>query len=205
MSLPSVVFALAFVSMGWIASHSIAYTLVDLVPGGHHNHHGEEHIHGYMGLLKLASGVGLVLTFGLALRAFFRYGSFGEWLHAGGVAGTRRQIMLATALPAGVFILVEYLERLATGTGTTPSVRLLVVGVLVQLVAGLMCLALVRATFRVAERVIYSIARRRALRPVRRATDLLVEGVVFARPLCPLADSAAGRGPPVSIFFSQAS
>lgn len=65
-SVPSVVFALAFVSLGWIASHTVAYGLVGLLPDGHH--HGEEHVHGYMGPLKLAGG--LVFAFGMALRFF---------------------------------------------------------------------------------------------------------------------------------------
>lgn len=206
MSLPSVVFALALVLLGWIASHSIAYALVGLVPEGapygHHGdsagHHDEGQVHGYMSLLERVGGVGLVFAFGLALRAFFRYGSFGQWLHEGGVSGTRKQVALATVLPASVFVLVEYLERLAAGTGTTPSVRLLVVGVLVQLLVGLLCLALVRFTFRVAERMIRSISRRRFVRRVRQFAKSSVEGVPFVRSLCPLADSAAGRAPPFS-------
>ncbi len=60
-SLPSVVFTLAFVLLGWIASHSIAYALVDLVPHGRHDHH-EWHVHGYLDVLKLAGGGGLVLA-----------------------------------------------------------------------------------------------------------------------------------------------
>ncbi len=191
--LPSVVFALAFVLLGWIASHTVAYALVGLLPEGHQ--HGEEHVHGYIGLLKLAGGLGLVFAFCLALRAFFRHGSFGEWLHEGGVAGTQRQVALATTLPAGVFVLVEHLERLAAGTGTLPSAKLLAVGVLVQLFVGLACLALVRFAFRVAERVIRSLARR-PVRPNRRIANPSFEGASFARPLCPMADSAAGRAPP---------
>src|SRR5829696_4997570 len=164
-SLPAVVFALCFILLGWIASHSIAYTLADLIPQGHYYQHGEEHIHGYLGVLKLAGGGGLVLAFALALRVFFRHGSFGEWLGEGGVAGTRKQIALATILPATVVVLIEYLERLAVGTGTTPSARLLAVGVLVQLVVGLLCFAFVRVTLRMAKRAIYrSHLRRRPLR-----------------------------------------
>ncbi len=189
---PSVVFVLAFVLLGWIASHTVAYALVGLLTNGHH---GEEHVHGYMGLLKLAGGLGLVFAFCLTLRAFFRHGSFGEWLHEGGVAGTWRQVALAAALPAGVFVLVEHLERLAAGTGTLPSAKLLVVGVLVQLFVGVACLALVRFAFRVAERVIRSLARR-PVRPDRRAANRSFEDASFARPLCPMADSAAGRAPP---------
>ena len=45
-SLPSVVFALAFVLFGWIGGHAISYALVDLLPHGHHHH--EVGIHGYM-------------------------------------------------------------------------------------------------------------------------------------------------------------
>ena len=189
-------FALAFVLLGWIASHTVAYGLVGLLPDGHH--HGEEHVHGYMSLLKPAGGLGLVVAFGLALRFFFRHGSFGEWLHEGGVAGTRKQIMLATTLPAGVFVLVEHLERMAAGTGTLPSAKLLVVGVLVQFFVGLACLTLVRFVFRVAERVIRSISRSRVRRD-RRPTTLSGDGVVFTRPPCPMADWASGRGPPVPV------
>jgi hypothetical protein len=196
-SLPSVVFALAFILLGWIVSHSIAYVFVGLVPHGHHDA-DEWHVHGYLDVLKLAGGSGLVLTFGLAVRSFFRYGSFGEWLHQGGVAGTRKQVALATALPATVFVLVEHLERIATGTGTSPSARLLVVGVFVQLVVGLVCLALVRVTLRVAERVIGYIARGLFVRPSKRTAGLALRSVVFARSLCPMADSKAGRAPPVS-------
>jgi hypothetical protein len=200
-SLPAVVFALCFILLGWIASHSIAYTLADLIPQGHHYQHGEEHIHGYLGVLKLAGCGGLVLAFALALRVFFRHGSFGEWLGDGGVAGTRKQIALATILPATVFVLIEYLERLAMGTGTTPSARLLVVGVLVQLVVGLLCLAFVRVTLRVAERVIRSMSRRRLARPSRQFTGPTFVGVLFVRSLCPMADSAAGRAPPFYYRF----
>jgi hypothetical protein len=197
--LSAVVFALCFILLGWIAGHSIAYTLAELIPHGHH-HHGEEDVHGYLGVLKLAGGGGLVLAFALALRVFFRHGSFGEWLNEGGVAGTRKQIALSTALPAAVFVLIEYLERLVTGTGTTPSVRLLAAGVFVQLLVGLLCLALVRITFRVTERIIHSITRSCIVRSVRRALDPTVESVLFVRSLCPMADSAAGRAPPVSLF-----
>jgi hypothetical protein len=200
-SLPSVVFALSFILLGWIASHSIAYALVEYMPHTH-DHHGEGNMHGYMGVLKLVGGHGLVLAFALALRAFFRHGSFGEWLHEGGVVGTRKQVALATILPAAVFILIEYLERLAAGTGTTPSVKLLAAGVLVQLVVGLLCLALVRATFRVTERVIHSIARRRLARPSRQVAAPALVSILLVRSLCPMADSTAGRAPPFSTVSS---
>ena len=199
LSMPSVVFALSFILLGWIASHSIAYALVEYMPHGH-DHHGEENIHGYMSVLKLAGGHGLVLGFALALRAFLRHGSFGEWLREGGVAGTRKQVALATILPAAVFILIEYLERLAARTDTIPSVQLLAAGVLVQLVVGLLCLALVRITFSATERVVRSFARRRIVRPIRRVTDPIVESVLFVRSLCPMADYAAGRAPPSPRF-----
>jgi hypothetical protein len=157
----------------------------------------EWHVHGYLDVLKLSGGGGLVLAFGLALRSFFRHGSFGKWLHDGGVAGTRKQVALAAILPAAVFVFVEYLERIAAGTGTSPSFRLLVVGVLVQLVVGLLCLVLVRVTFRVTERVIGSLTQNPLILHDQRATNLLVtKRVCFAHSLCPMADSAAGRAPP---------
>ena len=192
-SLPSVVFALAFIVLGWTTSHSIAYSLVGLMM----HDHLEWQIHGYLDVLKLAGGGGLVLTFVLALRSFFRHGSFGRWLHEGGIAGTRKQVTLATTLPAVIFVLIEHLERLVAGTGTSPSVQLLTVGVLVQLVVGLLCLALVRMTFRVAERVIDSIAQG-FIRPARRSTGLSLQSATFVYSLCPMAGSRAGRAPPVS-------
>ena len=200
-SLPSVVFALAFVLLGWIASHSVAYALVGLLPHGHDDYH-EQHIHDYLEALKLAGGCGLVLAFALAMRACFKHGSFGEWLHEGGIAGTRKQVALATILPAAVFVVIEHLERLAAGTGTAPSTRLLVVGVFVQLVVGLLCLGLVRITFRVAKRVIEFAVRRVRPRLDRPITGLVLESAVFARLLCPLADRNAGRAPPGPIVFS---
>jgi uncharacterized membrane protein required for colicin V production len=193
--LPSAVFALVFVLLGWISGHSIAYALVGYTPHGQH----ERHMHDYLDVLELAGGVGLVLALALALRAFFRHGSFGEWLHRGGVAGTRRQIALATALPAGVFVAVEYLERLAAGMADSPSARLLVVGVFVQMAVGLLCLALVRLTFRVAEQVIRSIARGLLVRPGIRP-GVALEDVVLARPPCPMAGSKAGRAPPAPLL-----
>jgi hypothetical protein len=199
--LPSVVFALAFILLGWIASHSIAYALVDLIPHSHHGHHGEEHIHGYMGVLKLAGGVGLVLGFALALRVFFQHGSFGDWLHEG-IAGTRKQVALATVLPAAVFVLVEHLERWAAATGTSPSAQLLTVGVLVQLVVGVLCLALVRATFRVTECLVSSITDSPFARFGKQNLNPKIMYVVFARPPCPMADPATGRAPPVSTVTS---
>jgi hypothetical protein len=200
-SSPSVVFALAFVLFGWIGGHAISYALVDLLPHGHHHH--EVGIHGYMGALKLAGGVGLVLGFALALRAFFRRGSFGAWLHEGGVSGTRKQVALAAVLPASVFILVEYLERLAASTGAAPPARLLLVGVLVQLVVGLSCLALVRFTFRVAERVIRCIARNRRHRAERRTNGPILKDVAVVCPPCPMAGASAGRAPPVAAVTSR--
>jgi len=188
------VFALAFILLGWITSHSIAYTLVGFIP---HDDH-EWHMHGYLDTLRLAGGGGLVLAFGLALRMFFRHGSFGEWLYEGGIAGTRKQVALATALPAAVFVLIEYLERLAAGTGTSPSIRLLAVGVFVQLVVALLCLTLVRITFRVAEQVIGLVAQGLFVRTHRQAASLAPESIVFVRSLCPIADSKAGRAPPIS-------
>lgn len=199
-SLPSFVFALAFVLLGWIVSHSVAYALVGLLPHGHD--HPEQHIHGYLGALKLAGGCGLVLAFALALRVFFKHGTFGEWLHEGGIAGTRKQVALATVLPAAVFVAIEHLERLAAGMGTAPSARLLVVGVLVQLVVGLLCLGLVRITFRVAEKVIEFAVRRVRPRTNRLTTGPVLESAVFARLLCPLADRKAGRAPPVPVVSS---
>lgn len=199
-SLPSVVFALAFILLGWIASHSIAYGLVGLLPHGHD--HDELHIHGYMQALKLAGGCGLVFAFALALRVFFKRGTFGEWLHEGGIAGTSKQVTLATVLPAAVFVAIEYLERLAAGTGTAPSARLLVLGVFMQLVVGLLCLCLVRITFRVAEKVIEFAVGGRNPRQYRPTTCPVLEGTVFARLLCPLADRKAGRAPPVPVVFS---
>jgi hypothetical protein len=155
---PSVAFALAFALLGWIAGHSIAYDIMGLLPHDHHGHH-EPQTHGYLDTLRLTGSVALVLAFGLSLRAFFQRGSFGEWLREGGIAGNRKQVVLAMALPASVFILVEHLERLIAGTGTTPPARLLAVGVLVQLGVGLLCLALVRLAFRAAEQVFVSLAR----------------------------------------------
>ena len=199
-SLPSFVFALAFVLLGWIASHSVAYALVGLLPHGHD--HPEPHIHGYLEAVKLAGGCGLVLAFALALRVFFKHGTFGEWLHEGGIAGTRKQVALATVLPAAAFVAIEHLERLAAGMGTAPSARLLVVGVLVQLVVGLLCLGLVRITFRVAEKVIEFAVRRVRPRTNRLTTGPVLESAVFARLLCPLADRKAGRAPPVPVVSS---
>jgi len=100
-----------------------------------------------------------VPTFVLAIRSFFRYGSFGRWLYEGGIAGTPKQVTLTTTLPPAIFVLVEHLEHLVAGTGTSPSAQLLAVGVLAQLVVGLLCLALVRMIFHVAERVIDCIAQ----------------------------------------------
>lgn len=202
MSMPSLVFALAFILLGWIASHSISYALADLARHDHYNS-SELQMHGYMDVLELAGSGVLVLAFSLAVRSFFRYGSFGKWLHEGGISGTRKQVSLATALPAAVFVLVEYLERIAAGTGTLPSTRLLAVGVLVQLVVGLLCLALVRGTFHVAERVIVSIIQSRLVRRDRRSPAVVLESTVFACPLCPMADSAAGRAPPIQTFSSN--
>lgn len=191
-SLPSVVFALAFILLGWVAGHSIAYAIVGLVPHGH-----EQHMHGYMETLKLAGSLGFVLAFGLALRVFFKHGSFGEWLHGGGIAGTRKQILLATVLPAGVFVGIEYLERMIAGTGTLPSARLLAVGVFVQLILGLLCLGLARITFRIAERVIVTMSRRRFVRPDHLTSAPILESVTFVSLLCPMAGSKSGRPPPI--------
>ncbi len=199
LSLPSVVFAISFLLLGWITSHSISYTLIGFVQHAQHDHHAEEHIHGYMSVLKPLGGIGLVLAFAFALRVFFRHGTFGEWLHAGSLSGSKKQVALATIIPAAIFVLVEYLERLLAGTGTLPSAPLLVVGILAQLAVGLLCLMLVRVTFRVAERAIDSIARRlRRVYLVRQATSLIAKGLRFACPPSPMADSAAGRAPPLS-------
>ena len=195
MSLPSAVFTLAFIVLGWTTSHSIAYSLVDLM----RHDHLEWHIHGYLDVSKLAGGGGVVLTFVLTLRSFFRHGSFGRWLHEGGIAGTRKQVTLATTLPAAIFVLVEHLERLVAGTGTSPSSRLLAVGVLVQLVVGLLCLALVYTTLRVAERIIGSIAHG-FIGPARQSTSVPLQSAIFIYSVCPMASSKAGRAPPVSII-----
>lgn len=202
-SLPSVVFALSFGVLGWIAGHAITYGLTGLMPHGHHGTHGGHHhghhaadgIHGYMDALGFVGVVGVVLAFILALRMFFQWGTFGEWLREGGVAGTRRQMAMAAVLPAGVFVAVEHLERAVAGVGV-PPVRLLVAGVIVELMLGLMCLALVRLTFRVAGSVIEHVARSRFARPARRASSFSLADTVFARPSRPMAESRAGRAPP---------
>lgn len=196
-SLPSVVFALAFILLGWMAGHSIAYEIAGIAPHDHDGHHHGP-MHGYFGALKLAGGAGLVVAFGVALRFFFRHGSFGEWLREGGASGTRKQVMLATALPASVFVAAEHLERLAAGTGDAPPVRLLVVGVLVQTVVGLLCLALVRLTFRVAERVIRYVSSGSAPRRWGCASiGFALEDVAAGCKPRPMADACAGRAPPV--------
>jgi hypothetical protein len=192
-SLPSAVFALAFVLLGWIAGHSIAYQIVGLAP---HDHGHYDPLHGYFEALKLAGGTGLIVAFGTALRFFFRHGSFGEWLEEGGASGTRRQVALATVLPASVFVAAEHLERMAAGTGDTPSARLLVVGVLVQIFVGLLCLALVRLTFHVAERVIRGASAGFGVRSGRVSVGVVLENVATARPPCPMASAKAGRAPP---------
>lgn len=209
---PSVVFALAFASLGWIAGHSIAYEIVGLSPDGHHrvqetgHHHGQGHdhpgpqepgVHGYMDALGLTGGVVLVLAFVLALRAFFRHGSFGEWLREGGRVGTAKQVALSVALPAAVFVVAEYAERMAAGTGTVPPAGLLVAGVFVQFAVGLVCLALVRLTFRVAERVFEAGDGDAPARRSRRTGRFLPATTVFARSSCPMADRGAGRAPPL--------
>lgn len=208
---PSVVFALAFALLGWIAGHSIAYEVVGLVPDGHHQvqdhghhqgnaqHHGVQQqpsIHGYMNALGLTGGVVVVLAFVLALRAFFRHGSFGGWLREGGRVGTLKQVALSTTLPAAVFVLAEYLERMAAGTGTVPAPRLLVAGIFVQAVVGLLCLALVRLTFRVAEQVFDAVERDAPARCDLRATGFLLATTILARSSCPMAGRGAGRAPP---------
>ena len=195
-SLPSVVFALAFIVLGWTTSHSIAYSLVGLTM----RDHLEWQAHGYLDVLKLVGGGGLVSTFVLALRSFFRHGSFGRWLHEGGITGTRKQVTLTTTLPPAIFVLIEHLEHLAAGTGTAPSAQLLAVGVLVQLVVGLLCLALVRMTFHVAERVIDYIAQG-YIRSARRYISLSPQSAVFVYSLYPMAGSKAGRAPPVSSVY----
>jgi hypothetical protein len=198
LSLPSAVFALSFVLLGWIASHSITYALVGVLPHGHQDHH----VHDYLNMLELAGGSGLGLAFCLALRSFFRYGSFGEWLHEGGIAGTRKQVTLATALPAAVFVIFEYLERIIAATGTSPSARLLVVGVLVQLVVGLFCLVIVRVTFRAAERVIHLIAPEElSVGSNRQVIGLVLQSLVLEASMRPMADSKAWRAPPVPVVL----
>lgn len=203
---PSVLFALTFALLGWIAGHSIAYEIVGLPPegpgGGHQHDHGHDHghgaqgpsVHGYMDTLGVTGGVALVLALVLALRAFFRHGSFGEWLREGGRLGTLKQISLSTTLPAAVFVAAEYLERMAAGTGTMPGVRLLAVGVFVQVVVGLACLALVRLGFRVAERVLDT--GEEPAGPAGPSLSRLLATAVLARSTRPMADRAAGRAPP---------
>lgn len=194
-SAPSLVFALAFIVLGWVASHSFAYAILDMLS---HGHHDEPQVHGYMGPLKLAAGGGLLLAFVLSLRAFFRHGSFGNWMHKGGVSGTRKQIVLATVLPAFVFVLVEYLERFVAGAGTTPSVHLLVIGVYAQIVVGLLCLGLVRLTLRVTERFIHSVTRCPFVLAAPTDSGGVLDDVAIACHPCPMAGEKAGRAPPHS-------
>ncbi len=59
--LPSAVFALAFVLLGWIAGHSISYTLAGFAPHDRHEHH----MHDYLDALEVAGGVVLVLALAL--------------------------------------------------------------------------------------------------------------------------------------------
>lgn len=198
-SLPSVVFAISFVLLGWIASHAIAYALVDLLPHAV-SAHREPHIHGYMGGLKLAGGAGLVLAFAFALRALFRHGAFGDWLHKADVAGKRRQVLLSTIVPAAVFVLAEHAERWVAGTGTSPSAQLLAIGVVVQLVVGLLCLGLMHLTLHAAERIVARVAgKRRAGAPARDPAGLAATGVVLVLSPAPMAGSKAGRAPPAHV------
>ena len=197
-SLPSVVFAVSFALLGWIASHAIAYALVDLLPhaGGGHR---EPNVHGYMGGLKLAGGAGLVLAFAFALRALFRHEAFGDWLHKSGAAGKRRQALLSTIVPPAVFVFAEHAELWAAGTGTSPSAQLLVIGVFVQLLVGLLCLGLMHLALHATERIVTRVARdRRAVAPSR-DTAGLVAAVVLVHSPAPMAGSEAGRAPPAHV------
>jgi hypothetical protein len=73
---------------------------------------------------------------------------------------------------------------------------------LVQLMVGLLCLAFVRATFRVTERIIGYIAWGLFVQPSGTPTGLARMSLGFARRPCPMADSQAGRAPPASIVKS---
>jgi hypothetical protein len=73
------------------------------------------------------------------------------------------------------------------------------VGVLVQLIVGLLCLAFVRATFRMTERIIGYIARGLFVQPRGYSTALALMSLICARRPCPMADSQGGRAPPASI------
>jgi hypothetical protein len=86
--------------------------------------------------------------------------------------------------------------------GTSPSVRLLVVGILVQLVVGLLCLVIVRVTFRAAERVIHLLAPEElSVRSNRRVIGLVLQSLVLEASMRPMADAKAWRAPPVPVVL----
>jgi hypothetical protein len=140
----------------------------------------------FMSALPLPAVLAIVAGLGLVLRQVFAGGSLAAAI------GTRTQLVLATLVPATLFVASEAVQSLAAAGASTP--RLLAVGILVQIVVGALVLTLIRLTVSVAQR---AAGRIRGRRPRAARTLGRPRIATLGRPASPLAWSLAGRAPPV--------
>src|SRR5438046_2221319 len=104
-ALPAVVFAGAFLTLGWLASHSLTYAIVAFVPVNE----AEAHVHHYITGAYVTASVLMMIAFMAAMCAVLRSGRRSAWLSRGGWYGSASQQMLAMGLPAASYVAIEYL------------------------------------------------------------------------------------------------
>lgn len=180
----------AFALLGYLSAHAVAYDIVDVAVDDHH------HVHGYFSWLELVSGASLVAgVLGLVVLAF-RGSALGSWLHPGSRAvAARRALVGGGIVPAGTFVVAEYVERLAAGVPAPPDGTLLLLGSAVQVVVGVLAWMFARRCIRAVAHLVSWLRERPrtripALTPPRpRPLDGPPARGVMAR-------SQAGRAPP---------
>jgi hypothetical protein len=193
---PVLAFAAGFSTVGWLASHCLAYSLVGVDGAGHagHVHGAAAHAgHGYLSVVPLPAVLSLALGLALVLRWLFAGGSFTAALEEGGAIGTRVQLALATVVPAAVFVVAELAQH---GSAVPPAV--LAVGVALELVIGACVLAGIRFALRAVERAVRASESRRPRLPQGAGPGWSAACAVA--PLgSPLAGCHAGRAPPAAV------
>lgn len=189
-SIPAVAFAAAVCWIGWTAGHELIYDLLGLagtMPA--------ESVHGYLPFARGGAALLAVVAFALFVRALFSSGGAKAWLRHGGRLGTRTQLLIATIVPAVTFFVAESAERAYTPVDQVSALELFSVGLPVQMLVGLLTLAIARFSLRAAARAIDSY-RSDASQERRAPLSELFHSIWAAPAPKPLIAAPAGRAPP---------
>jgi hypothetical protein len=143
-------FLVAFALLGYLSAHAIAYQLAGVTAeDGHH------HVHGYFSWLELTAGIGATAGLIGSIVLAFRGAPLAPFLHpAERSVALRRAVACGGLLPAGVFVVAEFVERWIAGAPLPPEGDLLLLGTFAQVVVGLLAWTLARRCIRMVDTLV---------------------------------------------------